>query len=354
MCRICIPTGNRIVPPTDDRLSAGTFSELLSLAKGNSTFKRGTDGSMVTSLIRGLARGGWSWGQSIFDANNDGRWDVYVVNGNASHRDARAPDYSTYFWRQLVAHAAETEGPKKRQAFESPKDLKEAADFWGSFSGYESNRFFLNGGVGKPFIEAGYPCGLAAQTDGRAVAAFDLEGDGYPDLAVLSLQGFKVYRNQLRSGAAHFLDLALKDKFGGPALGARIQVDAGGRSVVDRSRLTMGFHTQVMNRAHFGLGDAQTVESIRVHWPSGAIQKWTGLQGNRRYQLEEGNKHPIEIPIHTWKPAVMPVVHGKLTVSSIQARTLDGKSTSIASSSRPTVVNIWAPWCTRVLLKHPN
>ena len=148
--------------------------------------------------------------------------------------------------------------------------------------------------------------------------------------------------------------MSLKDKFGGPALGARIQVDAGGRSVVDRSRLTMGFHTQVMNRAHFGLGDANTIESIRVHWPSGSVQTWAHLKGNRHYRLEEGNERPIEIPIRTWKPAVMPVENSKLKVSSLQVRTLDGKLASIASSGRPTVVNLWAPWCAPCAVEAPE
>ncbi|MEE2788375.1 MAG: VCBS repeat-containing protein [Myxococcota bacterium] len=86
--------GNRIVPLTDDRLSAGTFSSLAGLAKGNSAFKKMSDAGYedIADDLR-IARAGWAWGQSVFDADNDGRWDVYVVNGNASHSDARAPDY---------------------------------------------------------------------------------------------------------------------------------------------------------------------------------------------------------------------------------------------------------------------
>ena len=86
--------GNRIVPLTDDRLSAETFKTLKALAKGNSAFKK-TGGAVYEDIADelGIARAGWAWGQSVFDADNDGRWDIYAVNGNASHSDARAPDY---------------------------------------------------------------------------------------------------------------------------------------------------------------------------------------------------------------------------------------------------------------------
>ena len=74
----------------------------------------------------------------------------------------------------MVAQAAETESPEKRAAFTNRDDIKDSEEFFGSFSGYETSRLFVNRGPQKSFLEAAYPCGLGAQTDGRAVAAFDL------------------------------------------------------------------------------------------------------------------------------------------------------------------------------------
>ena len=78
----------------------------------------------------------------------------------------------------MVLQAASADGVEQRKSLENEKDLKESLDFRGSFNGHQSNRLFLNGGMGKPFVEAGYPSGLAVRGDGRAVVPFDLEGDG--------------------------------------------------------------------------------------------------------------------------------------------------------------------------------
>jgi hypothetical protein len=42
-----------------------------------------------------------------------------------------------------------------------------------------------------------------------------------------------------------------------------------------------------MPRAHFGLGEATSVERLVVRWPSGAVSELTGVEGNRVLTVDE-------------------------------------------------------------------
>jgi hypothetical protein len=46
-------------------------------------------------------------------------------------------------------------------------------------------------------------------------------------------------------------------------------------------------HSQSDIRAHFGLGDATTVDEIRIEWPSGAEQTMTGVAVNQILSVTE-------------------------------------------------------------------
>ena len=44
---------------------------------------------------------------------------------------------------------------------------------------------------------------------------------------------------------------------------------------------------------HFGIGNANRVESVRIDWPSGTTQELQGLEADRRYLIVEGeDPHP--------------------------------------------------------------
>ena len=244
----------------------------------------------------------------------------------------------------MVAHAAETEGRDKRKAFDNRDDFKDAQDFVGSFSGYENNRLFLNRGAGQPFLEAGYVGGVAANTDGRATAAFDLEGDGRPDLAVLSLQDFRVYRNTLGPTAGHFIELELVDRLGRPAINAHIEVLVAGRKIVDKVRLTAGFHTQVQPRIHVGVGSATLVDEVRVRWPSGQIGRWRNIAVDQRYRLREGRSKVMRLAIPTWPESALPTTPMQIS-AALNIKDMTGTNIGMIPKKRPAIVNIWAPWC---------
>ncbi|MCB9547501.1 MAG: VCBS repeat-containing protein [Myxococcales bacterium] len=85
--------GKRIVPLAQGRLSPETFKTLEGLAAGNTLYLREGDGYVEKATDLHVAKAGWAWGQALFDADNDGDRDLYVVNGMTSHSKDKENDF---------------------------------------------------------------------------------------------------------------------------------------------------------------------------------------------------------------------------------------------------------------------
>ena len=72
------------------------------------------------------------------------------------------------------------------------------------------------------------------------------------------------------------------------AAGATVYVTAGGKK--QRGDIVSGgsYASTHDPRLHFGLGDATTIDSIEVHWPSGIVERFTALKPDQIMTLTEG------------------------------------------------------------------
>jgi hypothetical protein len=52
-------------------------------------------------------------------------------------------------------------------------------------------------------------------------------------------------------------------------------------------RTTTGYLSQNDHRIHFGLGNAGSLESIEINWPSGKVQKLENFEANQILTIEE-------------------------------------------------------------------
>ena len=152
-----------------------------------------------------------------------------------------------------------------------------------SLSGHERNRVFMQtrrGGVIR-YADASIISGLDAIGDGRSFAWFDMNHDGRRDVALTNanVPRVQLLRNQHVTGhrvLALRLVGAKTDAQSTPggasnrdAIGARVEVVAGGLLRVAELRAGEGLAAQNSAELLIGLGDASEVESIRVRWPSG-------------------------------------------------------------------------------------
>ena len=72
------------------------------------------------------------------------------------------------------------------------------------------------------------------------------------------------------------------------AIGARVTVRAGKLVQFDEVRGGASYLSQNDLRVHFGLGKAARLDSVEVLWPSGAVEKFSGVAADKIYTLVEG------------------------------------------------------------------
>jgi hypothetical protein len=152
------------------------------------------------------------------------------------------------------------------------------------FLGRERGRFELAGPEVCPY--------LASPVVGRGVAAGDLDNDGRVDLVVVHRDAAAaVLRNVTRGGL--WLGLRLRGtRSGRTPVGARVTCQAGGRSQVRWLTSGTSYLASSDPRLWFGLGSAPNVERLEVRWPSGTVQTWSDVAGDRILDLQEGSSRP--------------------------------------------------------------
>jgi hypothetical protein len=176
------------------------------------------------------------WATGFFDLDNDGRRDLFSVNG---HTIPVAGD------------------PAKLQPQRSQL-------FWNA--GGERGYFDL-GPVSGDFFTT--PCVA------RGGALFDYDQDGDEDLLIVRRGGKAALLRNDGGNARPSLRLRLRQPAGNTlAIGAVVKLTAGGRVVMAQAETQGSYLSQhAAGEMSFGLGDARTVEHVEVRWPDGAVEQ---------------------------------------------------------------------------------
>jgi hypothetical protein len=146
-------------------------------------------------------------------------------------------------------------------------------------------------------MDVARPTGSDSIKDARGVAVADFNNDGRLDLVMNNNNETPVlYLNNLKK-VGNSIELKLiGTRSNRDAIGARVQLTAGGKTMTRQVEAGSGYASQMMLPLHFGLGSATRVDSIEICWPNGEIERFEGeqlaamLKGNRQIRIEEGHK----------------------------------------------------------------
>lgn len=80
------------------------------------------------------------------------------------------------------------------------------------------------------------------------------------------------------------------------AYGARLTLKVGDLTITEELRAGEGFSAQNSRTLLIGLGEAKSIDSATVFWPSGRVQKFSNLPARQLMILREGDEAVLSAP----------------------------------------------------------
>ena len=142
---------------------------------------------------------------------------------------------------------------------------------------------------GEKFVDVTHLSGISYKIVGRGAAYGDIDGDGDLDIGVVDNNGtFLLLRND-GGNQNNWIRLKLVGtKSNRDAIGALVSVTTGGLKQRRYVRSGGSFLSESERVLTFGLGSATTIDSVDIHWPSGAVEKLSQLRINTTSTIIEG------------------------------------------------------------------
>lgn len=211
---------------------------------------------METAFFSGVAASDWSWGGLIFDADNDGRNDIFVCNG--IYQDVTDQDFIDFFANDVIQNMVLT--GRKEEVSEIINKMP---------SNPIPNKMFRNKGQ-LHFADVAKEWGLDIPSFSNGAAYGDLDNDGDLDLIINNVnQPSLLYRNNSmeQDSSQQYLKIKLngtdQNRF---AVGARVFVYQPGAVHYREQIPSRGFQSSVDYTLHIGLGK-DSADSVLVFWP---------------------------------------------------------------------------------------
>ena len=223
-----------------------------------------------------------------FDHDNDGWEDLLVVNFNAEFKFG----YNQFYRFDGTTFTDISEQSGLRSLATPDNGPAAIADFDndGWLDVYlpvnNQGRLFHNRGDGT--FEDIWDQSVRLDSVSGAVATGDFNNDGWMDLLIPDQYGTAIMIND--GGENNWATFQLRttgnNKLG---VGARIHLFSGGIEQVRTVTAGTGAGSQSDGlRAHFGVGTADLIDEVRIHWPDGQTESYLNVPVNEHHTVVEG------------------------------------------------------------------
>lgn len=196
------------------------------------------------SFRQRIEQGGWGWAACFADFNNDGYLDIFHTNG----------------WHQVGNQAD--------------------GNNW-----YEdANRLYISNQA-QYFTDQALEKGIADTDQGRGVVCFDSDLDGDIDIITISNEtdknSFNFYENRKANQQGNYLNIRLEASTHESIANTRVYLTLGQMTQMRELTLASNFTSQNPAELHFGLAQAEKIDTLLIVWPNGAETKQKQLEVNQ-------------------------------------------------------------------------
>jgi hypothetical protein len=225
--------------------------------------------------LAGVAATDWSWASLLADFDNDGWKDLFISNG--IQRRPNDMDYINFLSSEEMVNNPDLSDKK----------------LYGQMPKGEVSNYFFKNNKDLTFKNVTKNWGINTNSISNGAAYGDLDNDGDLDLVINNInQEATLLNNQSRNTPLSAKNSFINIHFNGlnqntKGIGAKVMVYAHGDKMVQENYPVRGFQSSVPPTLQMGLGETQTIDSLRVIWPGGKTKLWENIPVNQTLTINE-------------------------------------------------------------------
>ncbi|MUH35226.1 hypothetical protein D9O36_05180 [Zobellia amurskyensis] len=225
--------------------------------------------------MAGIAKTDWSWSCLGSDFDNDGYRDIFISNGY--RRDVTDKDATKRFFNYINSNEIKQNSDEQ--------NLKNILNLYPTTK--LTNYIFQNN-TDLTFNNKVVDWGLDQKSFSNGAATADLDNDGDLDLVVNNLEDIAfVYENKLdEQQKQNYIKLSLEGPTKNPdGIGAKIELKYKDKVQYHDFKVTRGYLSSVEPVIHFGLGEINLVDQVRVVWPDKKVSLLRSIKANQEVKI---------------------------------------------------------------------
>ncbi|MBT8299645.1 MAG: VCBS repeat-containing protein [Maribacter sp.] len=240
----------------------------LQLNNGNGSFSE-------VGQIAGISATEWSWSALFADFDQDSQKDLFITNGY--RQDITNLDFMVYGNQVLTMG---TEEANRKQRLEELNKLP----------GIKLHNYMFKNKGDLQFENISMKAGFSKPTFSNGAAYADFDNDGDLDLVINNIDDTaSLYENKIKLNEQNGY---IKFRFKGEApnvegIGSQVEIFYDGQLQKQFFTPIRGYLSTVEQALHFGLGNLNKLDSVKVTWPNGKEQLLKNIATNQVITLKQ-------------------------------------------------------------------